>query len=430
MFEVDWADYDCERVGQRRARKEVERERKKKEDASSHHETISTRTSCSSDQHHRSFFGSLTRKKTGAGSSASQKQEATNPRLSTAAASSKRSSLRIHRASATTGVAASIADGVSIDAPTEMPAIHHSPVDSSTGRANRRWPETPDRSSNGIYQAAHKTVLTRSGILTRDSESMLSKMTQLTIPMSESQGDGSITTKIVQALDEEGSFVTRTVKTTGQPGRNKPSPWIGVETRITSGPKTSENPREPPPSLTPSSPDNTDKSASELIDDWFVALHGQARKFPRPAPGGAVRRGNVFLPPNLARPLPTTPTRRSARRDGFLPPSHSPIRFLPDDPDDWKTPEEWNRLSSTKPQDPANDDSEAVAPDDKEAALDSVTSALSTVSVDEEVASLAQDSQKGQNPPGLPVEKLGKASPVYCQFQWKSGAGARGKRAT
>ncbi|KAL2131861.1 hypothetical protein VTI74DRAFT_4494 [Chaetomium olivicolor] len=56
-------------------------------------------------------------------------------------------------------------------------------------------------------------------------ESMLSKMTQLTIPGRYSQGEDSITgdtrttTALVQALDEDGSFFGKTVKSTF--GRNR-----------------------------------------------------------------------------------------------------------------------------------------------------------------------------------------------------------------
>jgi hypothetical protein len=99
MFEVDWADYNQERVGQRRARKEAERQLKK-EDARSSHGTISTPASASSDQHHLSFFGSLSRKKTIASSVKSKKQEPTTPTSESVKSDGKlkRSSFRFPRA--------------------------------------------------------------------------------------------------------------------------------------------------------------------------------------------------------------------------------------------------------------------------------------------------------------------------------------------
>ena len=430
MFEVDWADYDCERVGQRRARKEVERERKKKEDASSHHETISSRTSCSSDQRHRSFFGSISRKKAIPPSPVSQNQDTTNSRLSAAGSSLKRGSIRFHHGA--TNIATSIAEA-SMEPQTDVSAIRP-PAEGSTGSMNRGWPETPDRSSNGIYQAAHRNVLGPQ-TLTQDPESMLSKMTELTIPMSESQGDGPITeatrpmTRIVQALDEDGSCVVKTVRTTHQLGRSKPASWLGVETKITSTPKTPRTPRLPPPSHTLSSPDSDDKSASEFIDDWFSALHGPARQLPRPGLNGAIPRGNVFLPPSLYRPVPTTPTRRSAKRDAFIPPSPSPIRFSTDNPDDWKTPDEWNRTSPTATPVPAPADNKTVARDEEdEESLDSIAAHLSSLSIENQTRDVAQASRDDENSPGLPTEKAVKAPPrVYCQFQWKGATTARGR---
>jgi hypothetical protein len=141
MFEVDWADYECERVGQRRARKEVERELKKKEDASSHHETISTRTSCSSDQHRRNFFGSIGRKK---------KQDRSTPGPSTADGYLKRGSIRIPRPA--TNIASSLADEGSAGHRNEA-LVFQSRAESNgdVNNMKRRWPETPDRSSNGRY---------------------------------------------------------------------------------------------------------------------------------------------------------------------------------------------------------------------------------------------------------------------------------------
>lgn len=52
MFEVDWTDYNSERVGQRRARKEIEKDLKKKDDTRSAHDSVITRSSSSSDRHY------------------------------------------------------------------------------------------------------------------------------------------------------------------------------------------------------------------------------------------------------------------------------------------------------------------------------------------------------------------------------------------
>jgi hypothetical protein len=202
---------------------------------------------------------------------------------------------------------------------------------------------------------------------------MLSKMTQLTIPTLASRGEEPIvepatTIELVHAPDNQASFVDRIVKTTYQLGKiSTPTPTqVGAGPKITASPRTPKTPRPPRHSHSPLSPDRDDgKSASELIDDWFTALHGPTRQLPRPGPNGTIRRGNVLLPPNVSRPVPETPTRRSARGDIFLPPNPSPIRFSADNPDDWRPLDEWDRASSTDTQVPVPVDGEAGAQEDE-----------------------------------------------------------------
>ncbi len=59
MFEVDWTDYDRELVGERKARKEIQKDRKRKEDLRSGRASISTRSSSSSSDKPLGFFGSI-----------------------------------------------------------------------------------------------------------------------------------------------------------------------------------------------------------------------------------------------------------------------------------------------------------------------------------------------------------------------------------
>ncbi len=261
-------------------------------------------------------------------------------------------------------------------------------------------------------------------------------MTELTIPMSESQGDGSVTeatrpiTKLVQALDEDGSCVVKTVRTTHQLGRSKPVSWLGVETKITSTPRTPVTPKLPAAPHALSTPASDDKSSSEFIDDWFSAMHEPARQLPRPGPNGGIRRGNVLLPPNLYRPVPITPTRRSAKRDAFIiPPSPSPVRFSTDNPDDWKTPEEWNRISSTATQvsSPADNTKPAAQNEEDDESIDSVAAHLSAVRIENPARGVTQTSQDDKNSPVLPTEKAVKKPPPVCQFQWRGTTGGRGR---
>jgi hypothetical protein len=156
MFEVDWKDYDCERVGQRRARKEIEREKKKKDDASSGHRTLSTvsnRTSTSSDQHHRKFFGSLGRK-TSIAFSKSKSQEPTTlkPESTESDGNFKRSSMRFSGISAASAITPARSSLVGVE--NKPPSIQ--PPVASKGTADVRQPSSPqstDRSSRGIRVA-------------------------------------------------------------------------------------------------------------------------------------------------------------------------------------------------------------------------------------------------------------------------------------
>jgi len=257
---------------------------------------------------------------------------------------------------------------------------------------------------------------------------MLSKMTELTVPTSESHrnSDGSFmdatraAAKIVQGL-EAGLSAANASKAAHQLGRDQHPPRLRVGTRTTTSPKTPRTPRSPPPSQTPLSPGN--ESASEFIDDWFTALHGPTRQLPRPGPYGTVRRGNVLLPPNLRRPVPMTPTRRSAKNDVFIPPSATPIRFLANDPDDWKTPDEWNLEVSTKTH-PAGD---GVPEQDEEVGMNSTTTALGSLHIDKQDVKDDEDTQEDDQLLESPTKKPGAAPSVCCQFQWKVAPGARGR---
>jgi hypothetical protein len=152
MFEVDWADYDKEQVGQRRARKEAERQLKKKEEARSSHGTTSTRASASSNQHHLSFFGSISRKKTIASSVKGKKQEPTTPKSETAKSDGKlkRSSFFFPRAAR--GSATEPADDGTIKEETERTSTTRPFVAARSAAEPKDHNKlaSPDRSSKGI----------------------------------------------------------------------------------------------------------------------------------------------------------------------------------------------------------------------------------------------------------------------------------------
>ncbi|KAK3308219.1 uncharacterized protein B0T15DRAFT_508710 [Chaetomium strumarium] len=314
MFEVDWADYESERVGERRARKEVERTLKKekeKENANNGQLTTSTRSSCPSERSHLSFFGSIGRKKAIANPHKSKKEEA------------------------------AITESTKADARTE--------------------------------------------------QSMLSKMTQLTIP---TQGEGSVaetafaTTRLVQVHEEASPFSAK------PPGGISRHGWVilppptrtGDAPSITASPRTPRAHRPPPSFQSPTSLDG--KSASEFIDDWFTALRRPTYQLPRSERHGTIRRGHVLLPPNLHR-APATPTRHSVKKDFSMTPKASPIRFLAHDPDDWKPVAEWDRMHSASAHVPSSTNHETRPHEN--------TKAPNTMTVDMEAMRIHEAAIKGDN---------------------------------
>ncbi|KAK4241120.1 hypothetical protein C8A03DRAFT_12610 [Achaetomium macrosporum] len=317
MFEVDWADYESERVGERRARKEIERAIKK-DNASNDQGTVSTRSSCPSDRTHMSFFGSIGRKKAIASPPKAKKQEAVIPRSTKADAKVESSSINPQTVTESRGI--------SMDTHSTGPELKSSDVPLSSSIPHPIAKRAPR------------------------PESMLSKMTQLTIP---TQGEGSVaetafaTTKLVHVLEEGAPLSAKALNTIPGHGwlRFASPSQTGDGPRIAASPRTPRTPRAPPSFQCPTSPN--DKSASEFIDDWFTALHGPTHQLPRPGLNGTIHRGNVLLPQNLHRLLPSTPTRRSVKRDFSMTPKASPTRFLAHDPDDWKPVAEWNCTHST-----------------------------------------------------------------------------------
>lgn len=176
---------------------------------------------------------------------------------------------------------------------------------------------------------------------------MLSKMTQLTIPTLEAQGSGLMpqtAATAVQELDRRASLADKP-KTTYQHGSI-------VTSRFASDPrtpKTSRTPRTAEASLFRVSRD--EMSASDLIDDWFTALHNPAQNPVAPEFDGAVRRRSAGMTPNVSQaPKQSSSATRRARNSVCVLPKATPIRFSAENPDDWVPLEEWDSAASTKTQ--------------------------------------------------------------------------------
>ena len=269
---------------------------------------------------------------------------------------------------------------------------------------------------------------------------MLSKMTQLTIPNPEPQGDNSstavaadTTTSLIRALnDEEPEVAQQPAPQPRQPDDDSTSvdACPEPEVKTASSPRTPRTPTSPRPTHVLAFPDNG-RPASDIIDDWFTALHGPNRQLPRRGPNGTIRRGNVLLPPALSRPLPTTPTRRSAASDSFSSPRPSSIRFMVDNPNQWKTPGEWKTTGewggsfSSDTQEPAQDPvavvkhQVAIRPPPR-GSMDSMAVNVGCERTKQHGCEASRNSSDADRKDSVELvgEKSTPTSPLSCQFVW------------
>lgn len=163
MFEVDWKDYQCERVGERRARKELKREQKN-ERANSGHQAgsiISSRAQGSKGHPHRNFSGSITRRKTAA-SPRSHGKQSFIPEIQTAKANEqlKNSSERLSGSSMTSILCKGKVSPRFIS--NELRKIEPSAnLKGAPDIAESMSPDSPDRWSKGNHLANHRFKVLR-----------------------------------------------------------------------------------------------------------------------------------------------------------------------------------------------------------------------------------------------------------------------------
>ncbi|KAL2191726.1 hypothetical protein L209DRAFT_700068 [Thermothelomyces heterothallicus CBS 203.75] len=349
MFEVDWKDYDCERVGERRARKEIEREQKRKEGAESGHHTDSTTSSRalgSKDQHHRNFFGSIGRSKTVVPSRSHKRESVIPEQQATKANGQLRGGSKRFSGSSMASSILRKGNAPARSVNNELQNVEPSAIlKGASNIVEPTSPDSPDRWSK---------------------ESMLSKMTQLTIPTPESRDDGSMAEaagaiEVVQLLDRKGATVNEAAGAAyrhDKAGYSSSYPETGVATKIAATPRTPKTPITPSlprPKAHAPPPLENNNSASRLISNWFRALYAPNRPQTEPITNETIRRESVLLPHNVAYQMPQTPTRRSAKKTGvYRAPNPSPIRFSAENPNSWRALGEWDCVgSSTAAQGPA-----------------------------------------------------------------------------
>lgn len=205
---------------------------------------------------------------------------------------------------------------------------------------------------------------------------MLSRMTDLTIPTMASprapdpviEVTHTVTKPVQLSHDEAGHLPANAEKTAYlQLTEQSATPsQMGAEMKVASAPKTPRTPRFPPASPSSLSHLKPGNSTSQLIDEWFTALQGSTGQSSQRVRNDIVRRGNVLLPPNIDHRYhqPVTPTRRPTKAMIMSPASTPKINFLADNPDDWKTPEEWNRVEFGATQDTTPVSAEVPAQED------------------------------------------------------------------
>lgn len=149
MFDVDWADYNAEQVGQRRARKEIEKDLKKKEDSRSTHDSVITRSSSSSGERHYGILESIGLKKP-VGSAATRKTSKASSLAPRSISSIKDDDKRQQNsvcASSSNRIAVSDSDAPSSD---ETSPISAPPVSGEFGQ--NQLPITWRRTTNSLQQ--------------------------------------------------------------------------------------------------------------------------------------------------------------------------------------------------------------------------------------------------------------------------------------
>lgn len=179
-------------------------------------------------------------------------------------------------------------------------------------------------------------------------------MTQLTIPSSGSRGDEPIaevagTVEAAQQLDRRGIAVNEATEITSrddEAGHYFPYIETAAATNITTTSEAhiiSTTPNPPQAKIHPPSPFGNSHSASRLISDWFAALYVPIRPRSKPRDTETIGREDVLLPPNIARRISNTSTRRSTRRtDIYQAHSPSPVLFSTGNPNNWRAAGEWD----------------------------------------------------------------------------------------
>ncbi|KAK4215929.1 hypothetical protein QBC37DRAFT_311426 [Rhypophila decipiens] len=330
MFEVDWTDYNSERVGQRRARKEIEKDLKKKDDSRSAHDSVTTRSSSSSGDRHYGILESIGLKK----STASPK--AKKP-ASLALKSIKDDDKRQRNSICAPSSSKVVVPDPGVSSSEEISPKSAPPV---SGHFAQNRLQIPWRSTTEGLQHALDFLSPKPLDLAVPAPAQPAQHLGGVAPDSTPLAD-----KVIQSLGSD-SFITKTTELVYEPRKDTDTNNAVTGVSIEAQHRSLQSPTPASPPKSPSA-DTTDMEASLsslFIDDWYAALHT-----PKDSPPPVFKHDMFEKPPSSAassrharRAVSGTPT-RSPRRKVFalIPPSKGSKGSI-HSPDSWKPPEAWN----------------------------------------------------------------------------------------
>ncbi|KAK4453141.1 hypothetical protein QBC34DRAFT_217652 [Podospora aff. communis PSN243] len=341
MFDVDWADYEIEKVGERRARKEVERDQKKKEERRSVRESVSSRSSYSSGDKTQGFLGSLGLKISSA-SLRGRKTSSNTLRVPADDSSSRRASILSQPAATTAASVAGPSDDVV--SPENKLGLILPPIDGLNLTESTEINGSTETSDNSTYRSSKGSVISKS-----------TAATTLTVPSpcKNSIADSVCTVGKIAQPSGSGILVTKTTETRYELRDNtKPAEELKAQTVFSAPFRSTPSYSEP---SSPTSP-KTDVSASVLIDKWFTSVNdtgsplSPATGDETPATKDEPANGKMTqVSFDLERPQEYTnlkppssavsATTRSSRRKNTT----SVTKLRADNPDAWKPPDNWSQ---------------------------------------------------------------------------------------
>ncbi|KAK4680328.1 hypothetical protein QC764_212140 [Podospora pseudoanserina] len=339
MWDVDWSDVSIEKVGERRARKGIERN-SKKEDVQSVHGSTGSRPSSTEERPAMSLFESMGLKRNSM-SMKNKRKDTLQPETTKDDGKSRRTSLLAAAVSAlgNTNRSSTVSDK-SLRLQTTL--TEKNIVEDTTTVTSGSWGAPTDRSSK---------------------ESMLSKSTALTTPSLDFQGEGTMGDVLASEAQKPVRPMSDSMKKSTTTDHNRAvgpvrvaslgnQPTILINNIIPQTPAT-QNSR----SISSLSTE-LEKSVSDFIDNWYEVIHASDRPIPvsmpepkQPNEQHPQSQGAVKLPlmaplprgplPEVPNRPPTQPTPRPsrARMLSTLPPSYQPKGYY--NPDRWKPPDQW-----------------------------------------------------------------------------------------